>query len=756
MAKNLVIVESPAKAKTLGRYLGGDYDVRASVGHIRDLPKNKLGVDIENDFQPEYKIIENRESVVRDLQKAAKASSSVFLAADPDREGEAICGHLQSVLEDYNSNIFRVLFHEITKSAVKEAFDHIGQLDKGKIKAQQTRRILDRLVGYLISPLLWKKIGRGLSAGRVQSIAVRLICEREQEIRDFVAEEFWTIGANLKAENPPEFKANLVKIGGKKAKIEDEEKAQSIVTDLNALPYRLDDVEVKAKKRNPSPPYITSSLQQDCFRRLRFPVRKTMSVAQKLYEGLEIGDKGLTGLITYMRTDSFRVADEAVAGVREYIKQTYSEKYLPSTSRVYKNKKKAQDAHEAIRPTSFDCPPEKVEPYLTSEEFRLYSMIWKRFVASQMNPAEIEETVFDISAGKYLLKAKGEVIKFDGFLVLSPKKDEIEDEKDEKDEKDNKLLPKALPGEELEFLSLESKQNFTQPLPRYTEGSLVKELEARGIGRPSTYAPIIATIQSRDYVVREKGKFIPTEIGLFVNAYLIKNFPNLMEFKFTANLEEKLDLISEGEQDWLEYLRSYYVLLDKDLKEAGEDEGVRGTGIPLEEKCPDCGKKLVIKSGRFGRFKACSGYPDCTFKESMQKKEVKELDEDCPKCGSKMVMRHGRYGPFVACSNYPECKYIKSDKKDTGIKCPEEDCSGTFVQRKTRKGRIFYGCSRYPKCKHATWDEPVDRPCPECEREFVLKKSPINGQPHFYCGKEGCSYKEDTENEKLWEKKKEE
>lgn len=756
MAKNLVIVESPAKAKTLGRYLGGDYDVRASVGHIRDLPKNKLGVDIENDFQPEYKIIENRESVVRDLQKAAKASSSVFLAADPDREGEAICGHLQSVLEDYNSNIFRVLFHEITKSAVKEAFDHIGQLDKGKIKAQQTRRILDRLVGYLISPLLWKKIGGGLSAGRVQSIAVRLICEREQEIRDFVAEEFWTIGANLKAENPPEFKANLVKIDGKKAKIEDEEKAQSIVTDLNALPYRLDDVQVKAKKRNPSPPYITSSLQQDCFRRLRFPVRKTMSVAQKLYEGLEIGDKGLTGLITYMRTDSFRVSDEAVAGVREYIKQTYSEKYLPSTSRVYKNKKKAQDAHEAIRPTSFDCPPERVESYLTSEEFRLYSMIWKRFVASQMNPAEIEETVFDISAGKYLLKAKGEVIKFDGFLVLSPKKDEIEDEKDEKDEKDNKLLPKALPGEELEFLSLESKQNFTQPLPRYTEGSLVKELEARGIGRPSTYAPIIATIQSRDYVVREKGKFIPTEIGLFVNAYLIKNFPNLMEFKFTANLEEKLDLISEGEQDWLEYLRSYYVLLDKDLKEAGEDEGVRGTGIPLEEKCPDCGKKLVIKSGRFGRFKACLGYPDCTFKESMQKKEVKELDEDCPKCGSKMVMRHGRYGPFVACSNYPECKYIKSDKKDTGIKCPEEDCSGTFVQRKTRKGRIFYGCSRYPKCKHATWDEPVDRPCPECEREFVLKKSPINGQPHFYCGKEGCSYKEDTENEKLWEKKKEE
>ena len=754
MAKNLVVVESPAKAKTLGRYLGGDYEVRASVGHIRDLPKSKLGVDVENDFQPEFKIIANREDVVKDLQKVAKASSSVFLAADPDREGEAICWHLQSVLQDYNSNIFRVLFHEITKTAVKEAFDHIGQLDQGKIRAQQTRRILDRLVGYLISPLLWKKIGRGLSAGRVQSIAVRLICEREQEIRDFVAEEYWTILANLKAENPPEFKANLVKIDGKKAKIEDGKKAQSIVTDLNLLTYTLDDVQIKDKKRNPSPPYITSTLQQDCFRQLRFPVRKTMSVAQKLYEGLEIGDKGLVGLITYMRTDSFRVSDEAVSGVRKYITETYSEKYLPNTPRVFKNKKKAQDAHEAIRPTSFDCPPEKVKSYLTNEEFRLYSMIWKRFVASQMNPAEIEETVFDISAGKYQLKAKGEVIKFDGFLVLSPKKGEIED-MDEKEEKDNKLLPKALPGEKLEFLDLESKQNFTQPLPRYTEGSLVKELEARGIGRPSTYAPIIATIQSRDYVVREKGKFIPTEVGLFVNGYLIKNFSNLMEFKFTANLEEQLDLISEGEQDWLEYLKSYYVLLDKDLKEAGEGEGVRSTGIPLEEKCPDCGKKLVIKEGRFGRFRACSGYPDCTFKESMQKKEVKELDEDCPKCGSKLVLRHGRYGPFVACSNYPECKYIKSEKKDTGIACPEEDCNGTLVQRKTRKGRIFYGCSSFPKCKHATWDEPVDRSCPECERKFVLKKSPINGQPYFYCGKEGCSYKEDTENEKIWEKNQE-
>ncbi len=551
MAKNLVIVESPAKAKTLSRYLGSDYDVRASVGHIRDLPKSKLGVDIENDFQPEYKIIDNRESVVKDLQKAAKASESVFLAADPDREGEAICFHLQSVLERYNPNISRVLFHEITKSAVKDAFKHVGQIDQGKIKAQQTRRILDRLVGYLISPLLWKKIGRGLSAGRVQSIALRLICEREQEIKDFVSEEFWSILANLKVENPPEFKANLVKIDGKKAKVEDGEKAKIIVDELNSLPYILDDVQIKAKKRNPPPPYITSTLQQDCFRQLRYPVKKTMIVAQKLYEGLEIGDKCVVGLITYMRTDSFRVSDDAVGQVREYISKTYSDKYLPDTPRVYKNKKKAQDAHEAIRPTSFDCPPEKIRSYLSNEQFRLYSMIWKRFVGSQMNPAEIEETVFDISAGKYQLKAKGEVIKFDGFLVLSPKKKEIEEkeekeEKDEKEDEGNKLLPKASPGEKLELLNIDSKQNFTQPPPRFTEGSLVKELEARGIGRPSTYAPIITTIQSRDYVIREKGKFIPTEVGLFVNGYLIKNFPDLMEFEFTANLEEKTRSYQRG------------------------------------------------------------------------------------------------------------------------------------------------------------------------------------------------------------------
>jgi DNA topoisomerase-1 len=740
MAKNLVVVESPAKANTLSRYLGSEFLVKASVGHIRDLPKSKLGVDIENDFRPEFKIIDGRKEVVKELQKSAKDSDQVLLAADPDREGEAICWHLKSVLEGYNGNIHRVLFHEITKSAIQEAFRHIGELDQGKIRAQQTRRILDRLVGYLISPLLWKKIGRGLSAGRVQSIALRLICEREQEIKDFVAEEYWTISASLLGKNPPQFSANLVKIDGEKAKIENGEKAKAVVDELETLPFVLEDIQVKEKNRNPSPPYITSTLQQDGFRQLRFPVRKTMSVAQKLYEGLEIGDMGLVGLITYMRTDSLRVSSDAQSRAREYIAEKFSEKYLPEHPTVYKNKKKAQDAHEAIRPTSFDCPPETVRPFLKDEEFKLYSMIWNRFLASQMKPALVEETVFDIDAGRFRFQAKGEVIKFDGFLVLNPKKEE-----------EDKFLPKAETGENLELLDLESEQKFTQPPPRYTEGTLVKELEARGIGRPSTYAPIIATIQSRDYVVREKGKFIPTEIGLFVNDYLIENFPDLMEFKFTAKLEENLDLISEGEQDWLEYLRSYYELLDKDLKDAGEKEGVRGAGIPLEDLCPECGKTLVIKEGRFGRFRACSGYPDCTFKESMGKKEAQILEEECPECGNKLVVRHGRYGPFVACSNYPECKYIKSEKKDTGIACPE-DCDGTLVQRKTRKGKIFYGCSKFPKCKFATWDEPVDQPCPECGRKFVLKKNPMKSPPYLHCSDKECSYREETENEKIWEK----
>jgi DNA topoisomerase-1 len=740
MAKRLVIVESPAKAKTVNRYLGPDYLVSASMGHVRDLPKSKLGVDIEHNFEAEYRIIPEREELVSKLEKMAEKSETVYLAADPDREGEAICWHLSVLLKDVSENVYRVLLHEITEKGIKEAFMNVGELDLDKIRAQQTRRILDRLVGYRISPLLWKKIGRGLSAGRVQSIALRLICEREKEIKDFVAEEFWTIQAHLEAPKPPSFQANLVKIDDQKVKIKDGQGAEAIATEIRTLPFVLNNVEFREKKKTPPPPYITSTLQQDSFRLLRFPVKKTMSVAQRLYEGLEIGDKGLVGLITYMRTDSVRVSADALRLSREHIASHYAEEYLPSKDRIYKNKKKAQDAHEAIRPTSFDCDPEHVKPYLKDDEFKLYSMIWNRFLASRMSAAVVDETEFDIRAGKYQFKAKGEVTRFDGYLVLYPKP-----------KKEENVLPKAQAGEEMKLLELETKQNFTQPPPRYTEGSLVKELEARGIGRPSTYAPIIATIQGRDYVIKEKGKFIPTEIGLYLSDYLVTNFPDLMEFKFTARLEDQLDRISEGELDMSSYLSSYNAILEKHLDEAMKSEGIRAKGgIPLEDACPECGKQLVIKEGRFGRFKACSGYPDCQFKQSLTRKEAKPLDEDCPECGSKLVMRHGKYGAFVACSNYPKCKYVKKDTKDTGIACPT-DCGGTLVQKKTKRGKIFHGCSSFPKCKYATWDEPVARPCPECGRAFVLRKNLIREKPYLYCSDEKCSFKQEVESRKIWE-----
>jgi len=730
MAKRLVIVESPAKAKTINRYLGEGYLVKASMGHVRDLPKKKLGIDIDHDFQPEYDIIPERQPLVKDLQNAAIEAESILLAADPDREGEAICWHLSKILEKYNSNIFRVLTHEITRSAVEKAFQNLDKLDQDKINAQQTRRLLDRLVGYLISPLLWEKVGRGLSAGRVQSIALRLICEREKEIKDFISEEYWTISAHLEASLPPSFKANLAKIDGKKVKVEDEKNASAIVRELWDLPFILKNLEVKKKKRNPSPPYITSTLQQDGFRHLRFPVRKTMSVAQKLYEGLEIGERGLTGLITYMRTDSVRVSGEAVQSAREFIKSHFPAEYLLNKPRTYKNKRKAQDAHEAIRPTSFDLPPEVAKPYLKEEEYNLYRLIWNRFIATQMSPALVEETEFQVEASRYLFVAKGEVLEFDGYLALYPKR-----------KKEDNILPKAQEGEKLKLRDIESKQNFTQPPPRYTEGSLVKELEAKGIGRPSTYAPIISTLQDRVYVFKEKGRFIPSDLGLFVTDYLIENFPDLMEFEFTARLEAELDLISQGKQEWLMYLKSYYSLLEKDLREAMKGESIKKNGIPVDENCPECGKPLVIKEGKYGRFRACSGYPDCRFKESLIKKEVKPLDETCPDCGSQLVMRRGKYGAFAACSDYPKCKYIKKEKKDTGIPCPLE-CEGTLIRRKTRKGKIFYGCSEFPKCKFATWDEPLSQPCPECGRHFVLKKNTLKGKPYLYCSDEKCSFKE--------------
>ncbi len=776
MGKSLVIVESPAKAKTVNHYLGDGYIVKASMGHVRDLPEKKLGVDVQADFQPTYQVISEKKKVVAELKKVAKASDRVILAADPDREGEAISWHLSQLIQEDNPNISRVVFHEITKEGIEEAFKNLGRLDENLIQAQQTRRILDRLVGYLISPLLWKKIGKGLSAGRVQSVALRLICEREKEIKAFVAEEYWTIAAQLEAGEPPAFKATLAKIDGKKSKVRNGDEARAVVSACEKGPFVLEGIKVQEKQRQPGPPYITSTLQQDGFRILRFAVKRTMFIAQKLYEGLEIGELGQTGLITYMRTDSVRISDQARAAAKSYIEQTYSPAYVPSKPHLFKNPKKAQDAHEAIRPAHLDLPPDRVKPFLKKEEYDLYRMIWTRFLASQMAAAVIEETEFDIAvrpapavaapvpmsppagsenlatvethadAGKhghaYGFKAKGEVVKFDGFLAAYPNGNG-----------EKELLPKAKEGETLKLLGLESKQKFTEPPPRYTEGTLVKELEARGIGRPSTYAPIITTLQDRTYVVRDKGKFTPTELGMYVTDFLVKFFADLMDYKFTAHMEEELDQIGDGEQKWVDSLREYYTLLEKDLKTGQETEGVKRTGIPIDEKCPKCGQPLVIKDGRFGRFKACSGYPQCTFRESLNKKESKPLDEKCPKCGANLVQKFGKFGPFVACSDYPKCKYIKKENVETGIDCPKA-CGGKILRRKTRRGKIFYGCSNYPKCTFATWEEPVNKPCPLCGQKFLLKKHVLRGDPYLHCWNETCAFKETVPADKIWDKAK--
>jgi DNA topoisomerase I len=755
LGKSLVIVESPAKAKTVNHYLGEDYIVKASMGHVCDLPKKKLGVDVAADFQPTYQIIPEKKKVVADLLKAAKSSDRVILAADPDREGEAISWHLSTLIRDENPNITRAVFHEITKEGVEEAFRHLGTLDDNMIQAQQTRRILDRLVGYLISPLLWKKIGKGLSAGRVQSVALRLICEREKEIKAFQPEEYWTIAAELEAAVPPPFKAALDKIDGKKAKARNAEQAQAVVSACEKGPFVLEAIKVREKHRQPGPPYITSTLQQDAFRMLRFPVKRTMSIAQKLYEGLEIGELGQTGLITYMRTDSVRVSDQARAAAKAYIERVYSPAHVPAKPHLFKNPKKAQDAHEAIRPAHLDFPPERVKPFLRKEEYDLYRMIWNRFMASQMAAAVIEETEFEIAVRRaaapdaspqatgtvYGFKVKGEVVKFDGFLAAYPNGNG-----------EKELLPKASEGETLKLLGLDSKQKFTEPPPRYTEGTLVKELEARGIGRPSTYAPIISTLQDRTYVVRDKGKFIPTELGMYVTDFLLKLFSDLMDYEFTAHMEEELDQIGDGERKWVDSLRDYYARLEKDLKAGQDVEGVKGTGIPTEEKCPKCGKPVTIKDGRFGRFKACSGYPECKFRESLNKRESKLLDEKCPECGSQMAQKFGRFGPFVACSNYPKCKYIKKEKAETGIGCPVAGCGGMILRRKTRRGKLFYGCSNYPKCTFATWDEPINRPCPSCGQKFLLKKHVMRGEPYLHCWNEKCAFKETLPEEKIWDK----
>lgn len=777
MGRSLVIVESPAKVKTINNYLGKGYVIKASMGHVCDLPEKKLGVNIKNDFQPTYQVIPGKKKLVVELKKSARETDRVILAADPDREGEAISWHLSQLLKEDNPNIFRAVFNEITPEAIRQAFEMPGSLDQKKIDAQQARRILDRLVGYLISPLLWKKIGKGLSAGRVQSVALRLICDREKEIKAFVSEEYWSITAFLKASNPPEFKASLVKIDGKKVKIKDEIQARKIVSDCEQSTFVLEKIKVEEKRKNPLPPYVTSSLQQDAFRWLRFTVKKTMSLAQRLYEGLAVGEMGQTGLITYMRTDSVRVSDQAKAAARSFIIEKFSEAYLPARPFQYKNKKKTQDAHEAIRPTHLNLTPEKIKPYLKKEEYDLYRLIWNRFLASQMAPAVIEETEFTIKAAPaiegesssmlykgeaeksekspgpiYTFRAKGEVVKFDGFLVLFPEAKAAEQSGGEARETEGEPptevvngLPKAEPGEMLRLISLDSKQNFTQPPPRYTEGTLVRELESKGIGRPSTYAPIISTLQDRTYVIKEKGKFKPTALGLYVTDFLVKHFSNLMAYEFTARMEEELDQIAEGDRNWVESLRQFYSFFEQYLKKGHESESVKQNGIPLEEKCPKCGRELVIKSGRFGRFKSCSGYPECKYRGSLVRKETKVLEEKCPDCQATLVQRYGKFGPFVACSNYPKCRFIKKENSETGVLCPL-NCGGQVLRRKSKRGKIFYGCANYPECKYVSWDEPLQRDCPKCGSKILYRKVFKGDAEQIYCKNDKCDFEESKDS----------
>ncbi|RJQ15000.1 MAG: type I DNA topoisomerase [Nitrospiraceae bacterium] len=741
--KSLLIVESPAKVKTLSKFLGKDFTIKASIGHVKDLPKKDIGVDVENNFAPTYVVIEGKEKVMKDLKKAAKAADQIFLGPDPDREGEAIAWHIAEELNGDSGKLFRVEFNEITEKAVTEAIRHPRKINSNLFDAQQARRVLDRLVGYKLSPLLWRKVRRGLSAGRVQSVAVRLVVDREREIEAFKSQEYWSITATLEGKEPPQFDARLFQISGQKADINNEEQAKGIVEDLQGRSFIVTGTEKKKRKRSPSPPFITSTLQQDAARKFRFTAKKTMLIAQKLYEGIELGEEGPTGLITYMRTDSVRVASEAQHEAREFIVKKYGTDYAPPKPPVYKSKKSAQEAHEAIRPTSVYRDPADIKKFLEPDQHKLYKLVWERFVASQMESAQLEQTSIDIGADKYTFRATGTVVTFPGFMTLY-----IESTDNGKEEEG--LLPSLSENEVLKSLGIDPKQHFTQPPPRYTEASLVKELEAKGIGRPSTYASILSTIQDRKYAEKAEGKFKPTELGVVVSDLLVERFADIMDYNFTANMEDNLDKIEEGGFKWVDVVNDFYKPFDKDLAEAMSSLGrVKPQDIPTDETCEKCGGPMVIKWGRFGRFMACSKYPECKTTKQLinaqggeQKPQPPDdpTDEVCGKCGSPMVIKSGRFGRFIACSKYPECKTTKAI--GTGVKCPED--GGEIVERRTKKGKVFFSCGNYPKCKFATWYKPVDKPCPKCGASILIEKK-TKKEEVLACLKKECGYKEELE-----------
>ncbi len=764
-AKHLVIVESPAKARTLERYLGRDFQVKASVGHIVDLPKSKLGVDIKKNFEPDFHVIQAKKKVIDELKKAAKGKENIYLASDPDREGEAIAWHIADQVANNRKRVHRVLINEITRKAVLEAIANPLELDRNKFDAQIARRILDRLVGYQISPLLWNKVRRGLSAGRVQSVAVRLVCERERDIRAFQAVEYWSVTALLEGGVPPSFKARLVqwqgeKVDNRKFRLENETQVAAIVKSLDGATWRVGDVEKKERRRYPTPPFVTSKLQQEAARKLGFQPRRTMQLAQQLYEGVELGDEGSVGLITYMRTDSTRVADDALHAVRQLIAGQYGKEYLPPHANTYRSKKSAQDAHEAIRPTSTEYAPERVRRYLRRDALQLYSLIWDRFIASQMVAAVYDQTAFEIPVREAIFRATGQQLKFDGFMkVYIEGRDDREgranggdsDEEEMESRDSDGVLPDLQQGDSLKLLSMEPRQHFTQPPPRYTQASLIKELDEKGIGRPSTYAAIISNILDREYVVQDERRALaPTELGLLVTDLLVESFPDILNVEFTAVMENELDKIEDGKEPWTKAMKRFYTPFARDLKKAASEmRDVKRQEVPTDIACDKCGAMMVVKWGRNGEFLACPKYPECkntkNFKRN-DKGEVhvapeEEVDESCELCGRPMVLRWGKYGKFLGCSGYPECTSIRPLQKpvDLGIKCP--DCKqGNLMERKSRRGKVFYGCDGYPECKFALWDRPVAGPCPDCNDPILVEKITKRAGRTRRCRQKACDY----------------
>jgi len=803
MAKALVVVESPAKAKTINKYLGRDYTVVASMGHIRDLPKSKLGVDVDNDFEETYESLESRKKVIKELKDAAKDATDIYVATDPDREGEAIGWHLIQELKGKKRKFHRLTFNEITKKAVNEALAHPRAIDEKMVAAQRARRVLDRLVGYKLSPLLWDKVRRGLSAGRVQSVALKLICDREKEIGMFVPVEYWHLFARLAGPQPPEFEAKLHKKNGDNILPANEAESNTVLKGLEGATWVVASVATKERKRHPAPPFITSKLQQTA----RFPVKKTMMIAQQLYEGgIEI--PGLTGgLITYMRTDSVRVSDDAVTAVREYIGTTFGDDYRLEKPNFYKTKSDAQDAHEAIRPTSLEHDPETVKQYLTADQYSLYRTIWNRFVASQMPPATFDETTVDIGAGDYLFRVKGTVPKFAGWLATYGQALEEAEVKDkpkasaagDEDEDDavSGVLPPLAEGDVLELKTLRPEQKFTQPPARFSEATLVKELEDNGIGRPSTYASIIGVLQDREYAHKVEGRFKPSALGTMITELLTKSFDDIIDVEYTRSLEDDLDKIEQGTGNYTKMLTEFYKKFKKDLTRAGKEMINLKEGIEIGEACDKCSKPMLKRVGKFGPFIACSGYPDCTNTREVEVQEPESesgeeeieacencgkpmavkrgrfgqflactgypeckttrkliatkqgglraakpdqiLDELCPRCNANLVIKQGRYGEFTACTKYPECKYVKH--KTTGMKCPKDaDKGGEVVERKSKRGKTFFGCSNYPDCDFVLWNRPILEKCPKCDAPFLTEKITKKLGRQLICNTEDCDY----------------